>query len=90
MQLRSCYDAQEDADPGEVQVSSIEAVPVPPLTEVVARTADAPLFFVPAAEATRIPAKLMRMYCNPRLPTGSDYSLIYSNKKSIQGFENQI
>ena len=57
--------AEEDADPGEVQVSPMEPVPVPPLAEVIAPTADAPALSVPAAEATRIPAKPMRMYRNP-------------------------
>ena len=52
----------------------MEPVPVPPLAEVVAPTADAPAISVPTAEVTLIPAKLMRKYCNPRLPTGSDYS----------------
>ena len=75
-QLRPCYGAEEDADPGEVhvQVSSMVPVPVPPLAEVVASTSDAPALSVPAAEATRIPAKPMWLYCNPCPPTGSDYT----------------
>eukprot|EP00731_Ephydatia_muelleri_P034339 Em0055g26a len=64
----------KDADPGEVQVSSMEPVLVPPLAEVVAHTADSSELCVPTAEPTRIPAKPMRVYRNPRLPTGSDYS----------------
>ena len=67
-QLHPCYGAEEDADPGEVQVSSMEPVPVLPLAEVVAPNADAPAFSVPAAKATRIPTKPMRMYCNPLSP----------------------
>ena len=39
-QLRPRYGVQEDADPGEVQVSSMEPVLVPPLAEVVAPMAD--------------------------------------------------
>ena len=70
-QLCPRYGAQEDADPGEVQVSSTEPVPVPPLAEDIA---DVSAFSVPAVEATRDNAKPMRMYRNPRLPTGSDYS----------------
>eukprot|EP00731_Ephydatia_muelleri_P029087 Em0020g731a len=81
---RPRYGAEEDADPGEVQVSLMEPVPVPPLVEVVAPTADAPAFSVPAAEATRIPAKPVRMYCNPRLPTGSDYSRDNSRRSARQ------
>eukprot|EP00731_Ephydatia_muelleri_P038393 Em0743g4a len=73
-QLRPRYGVQEDADPGEVQVSSMEPVLVPPLAEVVAHTADSSELCVPTAEPTRIPAKPMRVYRNPRLPTGSDYS----------------
>ena len=66
--------AEDDADPGEVQVSPMELFPVPLLAEVIAPAADAPAFSVPTAEATRIPAKPMWMYHNPHLPTGSDYS----------------
>ncbi|KAL5491713.1 hypothetical protein EMCRGX_G017062 [Ephydatia muelleri] len=73
-QLRPRYGVQEDADPGEVQVSSMEPVLAPPLAEVVALTADSSELCVPTAEPTRIPAKPMRVYRNPRLPTGSDYS----------------
>ena len=39
-QLRPRYGVQEDADPGEVQVSSMEPVLVPPLAEVVAPMSD--------------------------------------------------
>ncbi|KAL5503461.1 hypothetical protein EMCRGX_G010415 [Ephydatia muelleri] len=73
-QLHPRYGVQEDADPREVQVSSMEPVLAPPLAEVVALTADSSELCVPTAEPTRIPAKPMRVYRNPRLPTGSDYS----------------
>ena len=62
-QLCPRYGAQEDADPGEAQVSSTELVP--PLEEDIADVSE---FSVPTVEVTRDNAKPMRMY------TGSDYS----------------
>eukprot|EP00731_Ephydatia_muelleri_P030921 Em0022g435a len=73
-QLRPRYGAQEDADPGEVQVSS--SVLVPPPAEGVDPTVDSVAASeLSAAVETSIPTKSTRMYRNPRLPTGSDYSL---------------
>eukprot|EP00731_Ephydatia_muelleri_P007450 Em0003g1698a len=73
-QLRPRYGAQEDADPGEVQVSS--SVLVPPSAEGVDPTVDSvDASELSAAVETSIPTKSTRMYRNPRLPTGSDYSL---------------
>eukprot|EP00731_Ephydatia_muelleri_P034216 Em0051g8a len=73
-QLRPRYGAQEDADPGEVQVSS--SVLVPPPAEGVDPTVDSvDASELSAAVETSIPTKSTRMYRNPRLPTGSDYSL---------------
>ena len=60
MYIISQEDADQGADPGEVQVSLMEPVPVPPLAEVVAPTADAPAISVPTAEATMVTAKPMR------------------------------
>ena len=73
-QLRPRYGAQEDADPGDVQVSS--SVLVPPPAEGVDPTVDSVAASeLSAAVETCIPTKSTRRYRNPRLPTGSDYSL---------------